>query len=405
MIRYSFSAFALALALALTVMAPATGPLFAQGTAPAPMASSPADAETPNDYTRDQAWLCRPGRNDACAIDHTTTIVAADGTMTREMWAADPKAPVDCFYVYPTISTDPGPQSDMTADPAELNVVAQQFARFASKCRPFAPLYRQVTLVGLPQRMAGGRFDLGRGLAYADVRDAWHDYLARDNRGRGVVLIGHSQGAFVLAELIRKEIDGKPVQRQLVSAMLLGTTVTVPRGKDVGGSFQSVPACRSASQVGCVISYATYRVTIPPPANALFGRVAEPGQVALCTNPATFGDGSGPLHAYLSASGRTITSQQAQSPWAAGKTVETPWVAVPGLLSARCATNEHATFLEITVHGNPADPRADDIAGDIGPAGKPAANWGLHLIDVNLAMGDLLRVVGQQATAWTARRP
>ena len=286
---------------ALAVVVPATEPLLAQGAAPAAATESPAASETPNDYTRDEAWLCRPGRNDACAIDHTTTVVAADGTMTREVWAADPKAPVDCFYVYPTISTDPGAQSDMTADPAERNVIAQQFARFASTCRPFAPLYRQVTLVGLRQRIAGGAIDLGRGLAYADVRDAWNDYLARDNRGRGVVLIGHSQGAFVLAELIRKEIDGKPVQRQLVSALLLGTTVTVPRGKDVGGSFQSVPACRSASQVGCVISYATYRATIPPPANALFGRVAEPEQVALCTNPATFGDASGQLHAYLGA--------------------------------------------------------------------------------------------------------
>jgi hypothetical protein len=393
------------LLFALAIVVPVTEPLSAQGTAPEPSAASPAAAEAPNDYTSDQAWLCRPGRNDACAIDHTTTVVAADGTITREIWAADPQAPVDCFYVYPTISTDPGAQSDMTADAAERNVVAQQFARFASTCRPFAPLYRQVTLAGLRQRLAGGAIDLGRGLAYADVRDAWRDYLARDNRGRGVVLVGHSQGAFVLAELIRQEIDGKPVQRQLVSALLLGTTVTVPRGKDVGGSFQSVPACRSASHVGCVISYATYRSTIPPPANALFGRVVEPGQVAVCTNPVTFGDASGQLHAYLSASGRTITTQQAQLPWTARGTVETPWVSVPGLLSARCATNEHATFLEITVHGNPADPRVDDIAGDIGPPGKPSANWGLHLIDVNLAMGDLLRVVGQQATAWTARRP
>ena len=390
---------------ALAIVMPATVPLFAQGAAPEPPAASTTASDAPNDYTSDQAWLCRPGRNDACAIDHTTTIVAADGTMAREIWAADPKAPVDCFYVYPTISTDPGPQSDMTADAAERNVVAQQFARFASTCRPFAPLYRQVTLAGLRQRLAGGAIDLGRGLAYADVRDAWRDYLARDNRGRGVVLIGHSQGAFVLAELIRHEIDGKPVQRQLVSALLLGTTVTVPRGKDVGGSFQSVPACRSASQVGCVISYATYRSTIPPPANTLFGRVAEPGQVAVCTNPVTFDDASGQLHAYLSASGRTITTQQAQPPWTSGTTVETPWVSVPGLLSARCATNEHATFLEITVHGNPADPRVDDIAGDIGPPGKPSATWGLHLIDVNLAMGDLLRVVRQQAAVWTARRP
>ena len=91
-------------------------------------------------------------------------------------------------------------------------------------------------------------------------------------------------------------------------------------------------------------------------------------------------------------------------PWVAGQAIETPWVSVPGLVSARCATNAHAAYLEITVKGNPADPRADDVVGDIGPPGKPMANWGLHLIDINLAQGDLLAVVDRQARAWASGR-
>jgi hypothetical protein len=83
--------------------------------------------------------------------------------------------------------------------------------------------------------------------------------------------------------------------------------------------------------------------------------------------------------------------------------IETPWVSVPGLLTAKCATNEFATYLEVTVHGDPADPRVDDITGDLGGA-KPLANWGLHLIDVNLAIGNLLDIVGQQGRAYGARR-
>jgi DUF3089 family protein len=154
----------------------------------------------------------------------------------------------------------------MTADAAELNVINQQFARFGSKCRPYAPIYRQVTLAGLRKMMAGGGpVTLDRGLAYDDVRDAWNYYLTHDNRGRGFVLIGHSQGSFILAELIRQEIDGKPVQSRMVSAMLLGTTLAVPRDKDVGGAFQHVPLCHTASQTGCVITYASFRSTVPPP--------------------------------------------------------------------------------------------------------------------------------------------
>jgi hypothetical protein len=366
---------------------------------------SKAIAALPNDYGDGRTWLCRPGRHDACDVDLTTTVVASDGTLTRETWSATPNAPIDCFYVYPTVSTDPTPNSDMTADAAELNVVRQQFARFASVCRPYAPLYRQVTLAGLRRMLgAGGGGALDRGLQYDDVRDAWSHYLAHDNQGRGFVLVSHSQGSFILSRLIREEIDGKPVQSRMVSAILPGATLAVPRGKDVGGTFQHVPLCRSASQTGCVITYASFRSTMAPPANTLFGKVADQNLVAACTNPAALGGGSGDLHAYLSTGGQTITVTIPPKPWVVPeRPIGTPWVSVPGLLTARCTSNDNAAYLEVTVHGDPSDPRTDDITGDISANGQVLANWGLHLVDVNLAMGNLVAIVGRQAGAWGAR--
>ena len=357
----------------------------------------------PNDYADGKTWLCRPGRQDACAIDHTTTVVAADGKLSKETWTADPNAPIDCFYVYPTISTDPTPNSDMNADPAELNVIKQQFARFASKCKPYAPLYRQITLVGLRRMLApGATVTLDQGLQYDDVKDAWNSYLKNDNKGRGVVLVAHSQGSFILNRLIHDEIDGKPIQSKLVSAILLGTTLAVPKGKDVGGSFQHVPLCHAATQTGCVITFASFRSTVPPPANTLFGRVPDAAMAAACTNPAALAGGSGELRAYLDKSGRTITSNAPGKPWVTPEQpIETPWVSVPGLLTAKCASNENASgYLEVTVHGDPADPRVDDIVGDIGAGPNVLANWGLHLIDVNLVMGNLLDIVSQQTKAY-----
>src|SRR5206468_9326838 len=89
--------------------------------------------------------------------------------------------------------------------------------------------------------------------------------------------------------------------------------------------------------------------------------------VAACTNPAALGGGSGELHAYLAAGGRTIAGTTAAKPWVVPeKPIDTPFVSVPGLLTAKCATNENATFLEVTVHGDPSDPRTDDITGDLG---------------------------------------
>jgi hypothetical protein len=375
----------------------------AQPPAPAQPPAAP-EVQKPNDYSDPKAWLCRPGRtNDACAIDHTTTIVAANGKLSRETWSVNANAPIDCFYVYPTVSTDPTPNSDMNTDPAETNVVRQQFARLGSKCRPYAPMYRQVTLAGLRRMLApGAAVTLDKGVQYDDVLDAWNYYLKNDNKGRGVVLVAHSQGSFILNRLIREEIDGKPIQSKLVSAILLGTTIAVPKGKDVGGSFQHVPLCHSASQTGCVITFASFRSTMLPPANTLFGKVPDASMVAACTNPAALAGGSGELHAYLDAKGRTITSTSPTKPWVTPEqAIDTPWVSVPGLLTAKCSSNENASgYLEITVHGDPADARVDDIVGDIGAGANVLANWGLHLIDVNLAMGNLVDIVGEQTKAF-----
>lgn len=188
-------------------------------------------AQTKNDYGDPKTWLCRAGRQDACTVDLTTTIVAADGKLTREEWKANPNAPIDCFYVYPTVSRDPGGNSDMIAGPEEKGVVRSQLARFGSQCRIYAPLYRQATLTALRAATAGKPMEVDRGLGYNDVRDAWNHYLQHDNNGRGVVLIGHSQGSGVLTQLIRNEIDGQPVQSKVVSALLLGINVAVPAGK------------------------------------------------------------------------------------------------------------------------------------------------------------------------------
>ena len=367
--------------------------------------ASPAAAQTAkNDYGDGKNWLCRPGRADACAVDQSTTIVAASGTLTREDWKANPNAPIDCFYVYPTVSTDAGGNSDMTAGAEENGVVRAQLARFASQCRVFAPLYRQATLTALRAAATGNPIAVDRALGYNDVLDSWNHYLQHDNNGRGVVLIGHSQGSGVLTQLMRNEIDGKPVQSKLISALLLGTSLAVPKGKDVGGAFQHIPLCHSTSQVGCAIAYASFRSTIPPPANSRFGRVQGENMQAACVNPAALGGGRGELHAYLSAAGRSIVGSAAEPrPWVTpAKPIETPFVSVPGLLTAQCVANDKGSYLEVTVHGNPADPRVDDIAGDVMANGEVNPSWGLHLIDVNLAMGNLVDIVREQGKAFVA---
>jgi hypothetical protein len=376
------------------------------------MSAGAASAQAPakNDYAKPETWLCRPDKtaNNYCNVDLSTTVVKADGSETAEAYKADPKAAIDCFYVYPTVSNDPGVVSDMNEGPEEINVVKAQFARLGAKCRLYAPLYRQFTLTALRAGQSGkpmpGANDPGvRQVGYNDVVDAWNYYLAHDNKGRGVVLVGHSQGSGVLTQLISKEIDGKPVEKKLISAVLMGTRLPVDKGKDTG-LFKDIPLCKSPTQTGCVIAYASFRDTVPPPANSLFGKAPSDSQIAGCANPAALGGGKAELHSYLS-NGVQITNSGAQTTWVKDKpNPKTPFVSTPGLISAECVQKNGFSYLEVHINAVPADPRTDDIAGDVVQAGQVNAAWGLHLIDANLEMGNIVDVVGQEAKAYLAKK-
>jgi hypothetical protein len=393
--------------IATTLVCAFAGANFAQSTAApqAQEAAKPTAAATlKNDYSKDENWLCRPGRQDACAVDLTTTVISASGEFTRENWSADPNAPIDCFYVYPTISNDPGGNSDMIPGPEEKGVVRVQFARFASKCRPYAPVYRQVTLAGLRSALRGEPIPIDRELPYNDVLNAWKYYLEHDNKGRGVVLIGHSQGASVLAELVKNEIDGKPVEARLVSALLMGMNLAVPKGKDVGGEFSHTPLCHTATQTGCAITYVTFRATAPPPPNTHFGKVPGENMAAACTNPVALAGGSGQLHAYLATRGGFLTGAEAPpAPWVTpAKPIDTPFVTLPGMLTGECVSNDSGSYLAVSVHGDPSGQRVNDIPGDIVVGGEIIRAWGLHLVDVQVAIGNLIDIVGQESKAFTA---
>lgn len=360
-------------------------------------------------YADGRSWLCRPDLpQDACDVDLDATAIGPDGSLSVDRHRPADAPQIDCFYVYPTVSNDPTWQSDLQPDEAEYSAVRLQFARFGEACRLFAPLYRQGTLRRL-RAPAGGPPPQGEpppaGVGgYSDVRDAWSWYLANENGGRGVVLIGHSQGGAMLTRLIAEEIDGRPVQERLVSALIIGAPVTVPAGADVGGSFRSIPLCRSAGQTGCVVSYATYRDRAPPAADARFGRAREGLRIA-CVNPASLAGGPGRPRSYFRTRGFLNGSGGAEQPeWLKPpRDIATDFVTTPGLLTTECVRRGEFDYLELRVNADPADPRADDLAGHIVRATGPDYSWGLHLIDMDHAMGSLIDLVRAQSQAHQAR--
>src|SRR4051794_16601946 len=245
----------------------------------------------------DVSWLCRPGlASNPCQGDQTTRYFASDGSSHVERVEVPRNPAVDCFYVYPTVSNQPTPNATPTPDPEVRSIATYQAQRFSTRCRVFAPLYRQVTAAGVA--VASQTHDTSAyDTAYADIREAWLEYLRDDNHGRGVVLIGHSQGSRMLRALIRREIDPNPkVRRLLVSAIIPGANATV-------ADFKHVPPCAKATQTGCVIAYSTFNET--PPDNSRFGRTdpapvgrarglrAGPGLEVLCVTPAALSGSAG----------------------------------------------------------------------------------------------------------------
>ncbi len=149
-------------------------------------------------------WLCTPGmEQNPCRDSLETTVQEQDGTSRVENPPLPANPAIDCFYVYPTVSEQSGRNADKSKDPEVIAIAQHQASRFSQACRVYAPVYRQQTLGGLA---AGGSAEALQ-LAYGDVVEAWDEYLREHNRGRGFVLVGHSQGTRMLRQLLRKEID------------------------------------------------------------------------------------------------------------------------------------------------------------------------------------------------------
>lgn len=369
----------------------------------APAAAQPAESPPPPvDYSLPANWLCRPGADDACSKPLATADLnpGGYGPVGAARVAADP--PVDCFYVYPTVSRDPGDNSDLVPGIEEKAVAAVQLARFAGVCKTYAPIYRQATLTALQKALTGANVERNFGLAYADVLNAWRHYLEHDNKGRPFVLIGHSQGSIMLSLLLAQEIENSPAAARMLSAMLIGYNIEVPEGKNVGGTFRKTPLCTRVGETGCVVTFVSFRASAPPPTGSLFGRAARPGMTVGCTNPAGLAGGSAPLDSYWY-SGPSITNTQDPIAWSSAGAPPATFLHTEGLASAKCVNEGPLGYLAVSVNADPNDARTDRIPGDVVYAGTILPGWGMHLADMNLAMGNLIALIEAQTASYRRR--
>ena len=324
-------------------------------------------------------WLCLPGQAlDPCVMNLTTTLIGPNGTRHVEHARAAGSPPIDCFYVYPTVSNENRGNADLSVGPEQILVAQFQAAPFSQVCRVYAPVYRQVTNRGLTTPSLHASLSL----AYDDVLRAWRDYLARYNHGRGVVLIGHSQGSYILKHLVGTVIARSPAERRLlVSAILLGGQIHAPDTATAPSDTGSIRPCGSPSATGCVIGYSSF--STEPPKNAMFGRSRIAGTHIVCVNPARPGSAAAEAVTPLFPAAILATVRGSVPP------VATPWVGFPGRYLAQCRRSGNASWLQIS----PRTPK--DALALVRPLAAPG--WGLHVTDVNIALPELVAVVRTEA--------
>lgn len=327
---------------------------------------------------------------DPCAGALSTTNIDPAGERTTSQLASEADPPVDCFYVYPTTSQQTTTNADLSIDPEERAVAAAQASLFSQVCKVYAPIYPQLTIPALNSGLITAD---NVQTAYDGVKAAFADYLSNYNRGRGVVFIGHSQGAMLLADLLHFEVDPKPeVRKLMVSALLMGGNVSMAAAPDAVGDFESIPACASAKQTGCVAGYSSFAET--PPVDAVFGRVqgalgmlpipTTGAQQILCVNPAAPGKAGALLPYFPTADVMKLAGGPVPTP-------ATAFVSYPSALTAECESDGNATWLQITRLS--AAPFTPTLAGSEGPT------WGLHDLDVSLALGNLVELVRLESAA------
>lgn len=162
----------------------------------------------------------------------------------------------DVFFIHPTTYTQSKKEWNADINNATLNAktdystILYQASVFNRHCRIFAPRYRQAHLSAFftSSEESKNAFDT----AYADVKNAFEFYLKHYNNNRPVIIAGHSQGGKMTARLLKDFFDGKPLQKKLVAAYIIGWPI--PQN-----SFEQIPVCKDSLETNCFCGWRTFK--------------------------------------------------------------------------------------------------------------------------------------------------
>ncbi len=163
----------------------------------------------------------------------------------------------DVFYVYPTLNSKKKdirwnvPINDKEQKDKVVNkAVLMQVSAFATSGSVYVPFYRQAHLRSYKMYKEGGKE--AQEVAYLDVKRAFEVYLEKYNKGRPIIMVGHSQGTTHILRILKEFFDDKPLQKRLIAAYIPGIRV---KEKE----FKTIQLMTFPSEIGGFISWNTFK--------------------------------------------------------------------------------------------------------------------------------------------------
>ena len=201
------------------------------------------------EYSNLQYWAAHPLKLDSADI-------LPDQTLANRQDSAG----IDVFFLHPTTYTRKkgnrdwnGPiQSEKLQEKTNKFPIRFQASVFNAAGRIYAPYYRQAHLQVYYTKKYKQSAWKALEVAFEDVETAFLYYLEHENKGRPFIIASHSQGTQHAELLIKKHIDGKALQKQLVVAYLIG----MPVKKD---AFSHITPCESELETSCFCSWRTWQ--------------------------------------------------------------------------------------------------------------------------------------------------
>jgi hypothetical protein len=321
-----------------------------------------------NAYQNPEMWFARPGRGEALVRWQPQGATSP----------AEAVPPFAVFFVHPTSYLERdhwnAPLDDQLSQGRARIFLKGLASPFGQASEVWAPRYRQAAIGAFLTHSSEARQALD--LAYRDVSQAFDEFLAQVGPDMPIVLAGHSQGALMVDELLRKRIAGTPLQGRIAMAYPIGWPISVEHDLPALG----LPACAGADQAGCLVTWSSFAEPADPGMllewyqhSAGYDGQPRGDRGALCVNPLTGTVGaSAPASANL---GTLVPSDDLSS----GELV-------PGAVSARCGERG------LLLIGDPPD---------LGPYVLPGNNY--HVYDIPLFWENLRQDVARRLRTWAAR--